>query len=216
MIAFVVALKSEAKGLIEKLENKKEIKLLDKFCYEGTLNNKQVVVAISGIGKVSAGLTAQCLIDRYNPEYIFNFGTCGGISKDLEIASYYIIDRACQFDFDITEIDDVTIGYIQEYDRVMFDTFIPNNCPLNRTSLATADRFSNKQIDIDNIQKLGCSVRDMEGGAIAQVCQSNNVPFISIKGITDIYGNPASQFFENLEKVCNGFYNIILQIFTLI
>ena len=58
---------------------------------------------------------------------------------------------------------------------------------------------------------MGCSLRDMEGGAIAQVCTSNNVPLYMIKGITDIFNNGTAQeqFYQNLQTVTKGFPKII-------
>lgn len=211
MIAFVVALKNEAKYLINDLDKKIETKLLDKPCYLGKINNQNVVIAISGIGKVSAALTTQKLIDEYKPKVIINFGSAGGVSSDIEIGTYYQIDSCCQPDFDVTEIDDVDVGYIQEYDRVYFDT---NNIKLpflNKKRLATTDKFCSKQEFINLLIKMGCNIRDMEGSAIAQVCTSNQQPLIIIKGITDVYGsgNDGEQFVKNLDKICKGFPELI-------
>ena len=211
MIAFVVALRNEAEYLINNLDEIKETKLLDKPCYLGKFNNHNVVIAISGIGKVSAALTTQRLIDEYNPKAIINFGSAGGVSNDIEIGNYYQINSCCQPDFDVTEIDNVDVGYIQEYDRVYFDTNDINLSFLNKKRLATTDKFCSKEEFINLLIKMGCNIRDMEGSAIAQVCTSNQMPIIIIKGITDVYGsgNDGEQFVKNLDKICKGFPQII-------
>ena len=56
----------------------------------------------------------------------------------------------------------------------------------------------------------------MEGGAVAQVCQSNNTPLIMIKGISDVYGKVSAerQFVENLEIVSKGFTNVLKDVLT--
>ncbi len=211
MIGIVVALYSEAKYLLEKVDNLKEFKIADKKAYSFNIDNNDVVLAISGIGKVSAGLTTQLLIDKYNPEFILNFGSCGGMNNSVKILSYYAVEKCCQFDFDLTDLEDVPLGYIQEYDRVFFPIENTKIDFLKKTSLATADRFLCKESDIKTINDLGCSVGDMEGGAIAQVCTSNCVPLYMIKGITDIVNNGTAQnqFFENLQVVTKGFPEII-------
>ena len=213
MIAFIVALYNEAKYLLDSITEKKEIELLDKKGFVGKLENKDVVLAISGIGKVSATLTTQYLIDKYSPEVIINFGSSGGVTNDLEIGSYYQITSCCQPDFDVTEIDDVEVGYIQEYDRVFFDTDKKPLSFLDKKRLATTDKFCSRQDFIDLLLKMNCNVRDMEGSAIAQTCISNNMPLIIIKGITDVYGsgNDGEQFIKNLDKVCKGFKEIIIK-----
>ena len=213
MICLVIALPSEAKSLLEKAENLKEFKLADKTAYSCTLNGKDAVIAISGIGKVSAALTTQLLIDNYKPEYILNFGTCGGMNSSVKILNYYVVEKCCQFDFDLRELDGVPLGYIQEYDTVFFPAKTDGLEFLEKSVLASADRFTNDINDINAINDMGCSLRDMEGGAIAQVCKSNNVPLIMIKGITDVYGNQTAQeqFDKNLCQVGAGFPDVILK-----
>ena len=174
------------------------------------------MLALSGIGKVSAALTTQALIDEYNPKVIVNFGSAGGMTKDLNVLDYCIIDEACQFDFDVNVLDPVPVGYIQEYDRVFFPAIVPKNNTLIVKKVATADRFNNDVNDINQIINMGASIRDMEGGAVAQVCQSNNTPLIMIKGISDVYGKVSAerQFVENLEIVSKGFTNVLKDVLT--
>ena len=115
MICFVIALQSEADSLLNRVENLKEIKLADKKAYTCTLCGTETVIAISGIGKVSAALTTQLLIDKYSPEYIFNFGTCGGMNESVQILKYYAIEKCCQYDFDLSELDNALTGKYWEY-----------------------------------------------------------------------------------------------------
>ncbi len=214
MVCIVVALYSEAQYLIEKSENVEEFNILDKKAYSFKINNKDIILAISGIGKVSAALTTQYLIDTYSPEYVLNFGTCGGMNNSVEILKYYAVERCCQFDFDVRELDDVPLGYIQEYKTSFFYPQTKGIDFLNKTSLATADRFTNCEKDISDINKeVNCSLRDMEGGAIAQVCTSNNCPLFMIKGISDVYGSGTAQeqFYKNLKAVAQGFYDVVLK-----
>ncbi len=214
MICFVIALKKEAQELLGRAQNLKEFLLADKPCYSCTLNGKEVIIAISGIGKVSAALTTQLLIDKYSPDFIFNFGTCGGMNNSVEILEYYLIDKCCQFDFDLRELDSVPLGYIQEYDTVYFDTYIKGLDFLKTSRVASADRFTNDVNDINAINEIGCSLRDMEAGAIAQVCTSNNVPLVMIKGVSDVYGNGTAgeQFYQNLLTVGKGFPDVMLKV----
>ena len=214
MIVFIVALKSEAQPLLNTLEGVKEFNLADKKAYSFTICNQNAVLIVSGIGKVSAALSTQLAIDEYNPDFIFNFGTCGGMDNTVEILKYYAIEKCCQFDFDLRELDGVPLGYIQEYHSVYFPTCLDGLDFLKKSTLASADRFTNDQNDINAIvNEVNCSLRDMEGGAIGQVCASNNVPLIMIKGITDVHGSGTAQeqFYQNLKQVGEGFPAVILK-----
>ena len=45
--------------------------------YLGMINNKEVVLARCGIGKVNSARTTQILIDKFDIEYIINVGVAG-------------------------------------------------------------------------------------------------------------------------------------------
>lgn len=215
MIGIIIALKSEAKYFIKKIENVKETSVLDKKAYTGEFCGKKIVVAISGIGKVSAALTAQKIIDDYSPDYLLNFGSVGAVNNTVSVLDYCIIDKCMQYDFDVTAIDPVPLGYIQEYDRVFFDCLTAPFNEFKKASLATGDRFSTGKADAEFISNQGCALRDMEGSAIAQVCVSNKIPFIMVKGISDVYGSESEQeqFVRNLDSLAKGFPEIIEKIF---
>lgn len=212
MIGIVVALEKETKALLEKVDDLKPINLVDKKAYTCKIKNRSAVIIISGIGKVNAALATQFIIDKFSPDFILNFGTCGGMNNSVEILKYYAVEKCCQFDFDLREIDGVPLGYIQDYNSVFFPTCLDGLENFEKSVLASADRFTNDKKDIDSINDMGCSLRDMEGGAIGQVCLSNNVPLVMIKGITDVTGSKTAQeqFFENLKRVGEGFPDVVI------
>ncbi len=214
MLAIVVALQSEAEFFIQNVDIEKEFLLGGKKVIEGKVENKKIVLSICGIGKVNSALATQMLIDKYSPDYVLNFGTCGGVDNSVTVGSFYNVEKCCQFDFDVSSLDPVPVGYIQDYDSVYFypNTNLISSLPL--ASLASADRFSDSKEDNQLIKNMGCNLRDMEGGAIGEVCTSNGVPFIMIKGVTDVYGNGTSgeQFYNNSKLVCKGFKEVIKKV----
>ena len=135
------------------------------------------------------------------------------MNDSVKILNYYVIEKACQYDFDVSELDPVPVGYIQDFDTVFFNGCV-NNINLEKSVVASGDRFNDNVKDISTINNMGASLRDMEGGSIAQVCTANNVPFIMIKGVTDVYGSKtaAEQFVSNLKKVSLGFAPIVSNI----
>ncbi len=215
MIAIIVALNSEANPFIEKIKNKKQSFISGKKVITGKVLDKEVVLCVCGIGKVNAALATQMLIDKFNPDYVFNFGSAGGTNASVKVREYYLIDGCAQYDFDLNYLDGVPVGYIQDYDTVIFPTFTQGLDFLPKGRVSSGDRFNDEQKDIDTINQMTCNVRDMEGGAIGQVCLANDKKLIMIKGISDVYGLQKSneQFFQNLTAVCEGFYDVIVKIF---
>ena len=67
----------------------------------GTLEGKEVVTAVCGIGKVNAALCAQILCDGFAVIHIVNTGIAGSLSNDLDIGDLVISRDAIYHDFDL-------------------------------------------------------------------------------------------------------------------
>ncbi len=214
MIVIISAMEKEAASLIEDFSERKKLIIAGKEAYQGTLFGKDVLLVISGIGKVSAAIAAQAAIDKYSPEYVLNFGTAGGLCNKASARNFYAVSECCQYDFDLTAIDDVSVGYIQDYDTVFFKIKTDGLDFLPKIKLATADKFTHADEDVVNVTKLGCSVTDMECCAIAQVCISNGVRFYAVKAISDVLGSgiQAEEFASNMETIRAAFPAVIKKV----
>lgn len=207
MIGIVIAMEKEAKHFIRVAEINKEILLAGKKAFEGKFAGKEFVLIISGIGKVNASISTQILIDKYNIEYIINIGGAGARSySNLKTGDLTIIKEAFQFDFDLSEIDNVEVGYMQDYDRIYYPTDYQKytGSKLKIATCATGDRFTQKEEFTSIIKNLNGQVVEMECAAIAQTCLSNNTPLFILKVITDVEGEDRSifeQYYENIHNV---------------
>ena len=207
MTGIVTALESEAKPILELLEIQQQFEIAGKKCFKGTINQYQVCLIISDIGKVNAASATQSLISRF-PEVdkVINFGVAGAVNPSLNLCDICVVEKAIQYDFDVTAIDDVPVGFIQNLkqqflysDKKMYGKLMSF---FHKTvTAATADRFSFSAPDSEFITSLGGALRDMELGAIYQVCALNDIPAAAVKSISDTAeGNPAEEFAQNLEK----------------
>lgn len=148
---------------------------------------------LSGIGKVNAAMATQKAIDEGATE-IVNAGTAGGFDSRMKIGDVVQIGRAVEYDFDLAFLNGSRVGQLNERDS----PYIPCGCGTH--VLATGDRFNDSDADLGLFTELGCTVRDMEGAAIAHVCEKRNIPLTIIKVITDVYGKGSmtGQFMDNL------------------
>ncbi len=209
MIGFVVAMEKEARLFLEKTTETKEKLIAGKRVFSGKYLDTDFTLIISGIGKVNAALATQVLIDKFTPDYIINFGVAGGKENSgLQAGDIVLLDKICQYDFDLSEIDNVNIGYMQDYDTTYYTTaykrYIGNNFVIK--SGASGDRFTRQRFWLDIIKELKAGVVDMESGAIAQVCSANQVEFFSLKLISDTDGKEESifeQYANNVTTICN-------------
>ncbi|MBO6233465.1 MAG: 5'-methylthioadenosine/adenosylhomocysteine nucleosidase [Clostridia bacterium] len=211
-IGIVVAMKEE-KEAIKKIMNNIIIEEKYNLKFEkGTIDNINCILVESGVGKVNAARTTQVLIDKYNVDELINVGAAGAISNALEIGDILIAKHVVQHDFDITAFGHKK-GYISNVgDIIKCDNNILNRFKelFNKNNLkfnikigivASGDIFCTDENMKGKINtKFDADVVDMECASIAQVAYLDDIPFISIRCISDIpNGDNASTFDDNLE-----------------
>lgn len=70
--------------------------------WHGDMHGHQVYLTRCDPGKVNAVIAAQQLIDLFSPDCLFNMGSSGALSPDLEVGDLVVATEAIQHDFDVT------------------------------------------------------------------------------------------------------------------
>ncbi len=167
------------------------------FC-RGKLGGRDVVIVKSGIGKVNAGICAQLLITCFGVCRIINTGVGGALDTRLNIGDVVISTDVVQHDFDVSPI-----GFAKGEVPYTGLAAFPADEEMRKDAAAAArdaaagslvlegrvcsgDQFiasrDQKQAILNTFGGLCC---EMEGGAVAQVCWLNQVPFVIIRAISD-------------------------------
>ena len=180
MRAFVIAMESEAA-------------VVRPFLREGD------GLFVSGVGKVNAASATQKAIDAGADE-ILNCGVAGGFDPAMKIADVFEIDRAVEYDFDLAQLNGTEVGVHNERTTPYFGLQTRGLFPAR--TLGSGDRFSDSQADLPLLARLGVTIRDMEGAAVAHVCEMNGVPCRILKCLSDVHGQGAmtDQYKANLSK----------------
>lgn len=202
MTVFVIAMDSEAAPIIAKMKIKKDLTVHGRRVVLGKLYDTKTAVVVCGVGKVNAAAGAQYAIDVLGAKYIVNIGVAGGLKGNLNIGCLYSVSHAVQYDFDLTELNGTRMGTLNEYDAPYLELAVAPVFPFKK--LGSADRFNDDKYDFKLLTKvLDADLRDMEGGAIAQVCKHAEIPFYSFKAVSDLAGagSTPSQYKVNL-KMC--------------
>lgn len=205
MKCFIIAMQKEAEPLIEAMQNLTEKTVHGKKVYGGKLFGSPTNIVICGVGKVNASCGAQYAISELKADELVNIGVAGGLNDSVNIGGIYSIESAVQYDFDLTELNNTAIGTLDECSENYLPLAVDDDFPARK--LATGDRFNDSNSDYELLTKtLGADIRDMEGGAIAQVCMHAGVKFRAYKIISDLAksGSTAEQYFKNLELCFNA------------
>ena len=196
MIGIIGAMQTEVELLISKIEEaeKRTVSGIDFF--SGRIENREVVVAKCGIGKVFAAICAQTMILEYGVSLIINTGVGGAISDELEIGDIAVSSAVVQHDMDTSAIGD-PVGLISGINIIE----IPADKRTADIVMAAADKLSFRCLSgivasgdrfvagAENKKKIsdafGALVCEMEGAAIGQVCYVNEVPFLVVRAVSD-------------------------------
>ncbi|MBO7205980.1 MAG: 5'-methylthioadenosine/S-adenosylhomocysteine nucleosidase [Kiritimatiellae bacterium] len=200
MKVFVIAMNNEAECVISNLENVVESELYGRRIVRGTLNGEDAFVVVSGVGKSNAAAATQLAIQETGAKMIYNLGVSGGLDPAMRVGDIYEVANAVQYDFDLVQINGTEMGTLNERDTPLIPCRAEGRFAAK--TLGTGDRFNDSADDSALLKRLGASLRDMEGAAIAHVCETAGVELVSYKCISDVEGSGSmpEQYMENLKK----------------
>lgn len=226
-IGIIVAMKEELEEILKIMKEIKEKKIYNITFYEGKIENNQVIVVQSGVGKVNASRTTQILIDKFNIKKIINVGVAGALNSNLNIGDIVIANELIQHDFDITAFDHKK-GYITgvgdyiECDNELVEKLqniskkIKNETHQIITGIIASGDIFCTEIKMKNKirTKFNAECVEMEGAAIGQVCYLDNIPFAVIRSISDSpNGNNAIVFDKFIKLASTRCANILKEFF---
>lgn len=180
---------------------------------EGTLEEKDVVMVISGIGKVNAAVCAQILADDYHVTHLINVGVAGGVKENIQPMDVVVATALLQHDMDVTAFG-LKRGEIPRFESSLFKT----DDKLTRLALegsrknegytthegiiVSGDQFiSSKEKIEDLLETFDAAACEMEGAAISQAADLNHIPFSVIRAISDNANTGASMDYEKFKDL---------------
>lgn len=196
MIGIIGALDVETNELKEKLTNVKIETISGIDFFSGSFNEKNVVVAKCGVGKVFASMCAEIMILKYKPDKIIHIGIAGALHKDLKIKDVAIANDVVQHDFDFESFG-MKKGQIQGIDVVKFpcsESIVKDlvKCAeklgINYKvgTIASGDQFIESAVKKNSIvEDFDAIAVEMEGASTGQVCYVNGVDFAVVRSISD-------------------------------
>ena len=196
MIGIIAAMDVEMKSLRSYMENTETEVISGIRFVRGTLEGKDVVTAVCGIGKVFAALCAQTMILHYQPQCIINTGVAGTLTDALTIGSIAVSSAVVQHDMDTSPLGD-PVGLISGINKVELPADRLLTGQLSACAkvmgiktatgvIASGDQFvasvERKAFFVEHFKAIAC---EMEGAAVGQVCYVNKVPFCVLRAISD-------------------------------
>ena len=192
-IGIIVAMRKELALLLPLLSNPSSESHDGLEFYTGTIGSNQVIAMQCGIAKVNAAIGTVTLINHYAPSLIINSGVAGGTDKSVNVMDIVVGSRVAYHD--VWCGPESTYGAVQglplyyEADKYA-SQLVSDDKTVKKGLIVSGDQFvdSIEQVKIIKSHFPDALAVDMESGAIAQVCELRNVPFMSMRVISDSPG----------------------------
>src|SRR5690625_671017 len=102
VIGIIGAMDEEVALLKTKMSKLTEHKVSNIDFYLGQIENTDVVLMKSGIGKVNAAKSTTVMHEKYSPEIIINAGSAGGLKEKHSVGDIIISSEVIHHDVDAT------------------------------------------------------------------------------------------------------------------
>lgn len=171
------------------------------------LDDKTIISVCSGIGKVNASLCAQNLISLFNVECIINAGIAGGMDSSVKVCDIVISKDVMYHDLLKRFLDNYP-PYNSNFkaDKNLIEK-AQISCDENGYTHFTERIVSGEQFVSDNTLKakikeeLNPYAVDMESAGVGHCAFLNDIPFVTIRCISDNADDNGELSFEQFEKI---------------
>lgn len=215
MIAIIGAMRDEIEYLEEKIYDLKVESFYHIDFYCGKIGNKNIVLVQSGVGKTNAGLLMGLLVGFYEVDLIINVGVCGGVKDKVDLFDLVVVDKYFYGDVELPK-DEYEYGRVSkapryfELDRSLKKTIKKNfsqdeykfaNCYTSDTFVDRDNYPKVKAIIDEHFKNDNIAIFDMESTAFAHGAYLLDIPFVSVRAISDLVPETSyNEYSEHYKK----------------
>ena len=145
----------------------------------------------------------QIMIDRFHPDCIMFTGVAGSMNKEVKHTDLVIADELTFFDVNPKQLENCFPNTVRfRTDDELNEMIISKAEDCHKGLIITGDRFIHSREDKDGLLKAfpEALAVEMEGCAVAQVCQLNGIPLTVLRCITDLADNDAEDSYKEFER----------------
>lgn len=173
----------------------KNLKLLSEvrniYCYTGTYKNVEISLMAHGMGMGSMGIYSYELFapEIYDAELVIRLGTCGGLSKHIELNELVLVESISSNSnyaelLDMQPNGDIRVDF--ELLKLARETALDLKYPLKPVKNFSTDNFYSKYSLSEMGLKTGCDTVEMESYALAINALYHKKKFLTILNVSDI------------------------------
>lgn len=167
-----------------------------------------IYIAQSGMGECAAAAACQFLISECHVSMIINFGVVGGLTTDMKQLKVCLVEQVVHYKYDCTEFLPMVLGQVDGYDSIYIKTTetlvkyaMALDDTLTLTTCCSGDKFIGTAAEKTYLHNtFGGDICDMESAGIVLTCDTNKVPCVLFKAVSDGLEDGAEGFFAELQN----------------
>lgn len=170
--------------------------------------NYTLYIAQSGMGECAAAAACQFLISKCGVSMIINFGVVGGLTENMKQLKVCLVDKVVHYKYDCSEFLPMAVGQVDGYGSVYIRTSenlvkhaLMLDDDLSLVTCCSGDKFIGTAEEKSYLHEtFGGDICDMESAGIVLTCDTNKVPCILFKAVSDGLADGADGFFAELDN----------------
>ncbi|EZG44162.1 5'-methylthioadenosine/S-adenosylhomocysteine nucleosidase [Gregarina niphandrodes] len=198
--AIVVACESELSPLKAGMTNVTSRTLGGKEFFCGQLEGCDVVLVQCGVGRTNAAATTAVACAEFKPQRVINSGSAGGLATGLKIGDVVVSDRLVYGDVD-NRCFGLKYGQVPDdleefhpsqdllaaFHSICEKQLEEHGIRVHQGLIVTVESFCESEVVKKNFFNYWPEAKavEMEGCAVAHVCQQFKVPAIVVRSISD-------------------------------
>ncbi len=222
-IVIIGAMPSELADIRRILGNGETRKISGFEFHINQFENKTIISVCCGIAKVNAAVCTQVSIDNFHPEAVINTGIAGGMNPEVKVCDIVVSSEVLPHDLDLHFLKDYPpyCGIYKADERLIKaaeSVCAQYEVKSFRGRIVSGEAFISSDVVKANIlQRLNPYAVDMESSAVGHCCFMNQIPFVSVRCISDNADDNGAMSFDEFEKIAaKRVAEIVLKMCTLI
>ena len=233
-IGILAAMPQEIAKLKETVQGQADFQKGSVFTFTtGTLEGKPVVFAAANIGTVFAGSAATTMINEFGATKIVFTGVAGGLLEGQKIGDIVVGSRVVNYEMDARSftapwepdykysLGEIPIMKWRYYDADPAMLAIATAAPVAEGVTVATGLIASGSVFITSEAKqamratvwepLGMPAAcEMENAGVAQICRAYDVPYVSLRALSDlITGDANADFGAFCDQAANNVYPIV-------
>jgi len=171
-IAIIGAIKDEIAGIKNQMKIEESLRWQTGNAFTGTWQGREIVLVRSGMGMDRARQALVELAGRFTLERVYSIGYAGALDPALQVGELILADQVVHY---------------QTLKNYALGEGLPDSPPdVRRGKLLTVDDVAATPPEKKALKEKYAAVAvDMETFALAEEAQARNLPFVSIRAVTD-------------------------------